>query len=420
MCDKNKSACVSICALILSLFSPLAVAQSYEGNIDVIYAEPGYVQLNPQISIMPGESITFEVSGQVDVNHEHYEVRRCKYFGLKCWYEKRSVPHYRNARQFEVTLLLRTPDGSFEKKETRSANSDETITVSYPFRDAGTLTSAAQLYGMIDTPGMRNRTPCRGRPRYCSVGTLKIASVARSDVSTRRDQIRNELSANIRTLDPVLVRSNAYVDPLLIDTDGRRKALQAVFAEELEKAKPTEAETTFARSLVDIGKFAVGLHEDPEQVTSLNNTILGAYVVLGDWSRIKDEGGRSLETAKDLCNLSPAPESVGDPSDGCRDYARMLKLNAVGWLEQKARFSSTEIRVALGFLERGIAALGGEGSMSDAKCRANKESCRLFGELYVDGARMLTVIRTKAELRKAESWLTKALDIHQIIDETSD
>ena len=64
--------------------------------------------------------------------------------------------------------------------------------------------------------------------------------------------------------------------------------------------------------MVDVAKFAVGLHDDATQVSSLNRTILNAYVALGDLSRIKHAGEESLVTAKQgsgMKNIRPMPRS---------------------------------------------------------------------------------------------------------------
>lgn len=387
-------------------------AQEYKGNIDVLLKNPGYVQLNPGISLMPGETASFKVTGEVDVNHEHYEVRRCKYFGLKCWYEKRSVPHMQPAKAFEVILWLKSEDGQFERTFKKDANSDSAISVSYP--DTIDLSTAAELTGILNFAGM-NRTPCSGRPRYCSAGTLKItASTATTNVRKRQAKIRAALRDNIRGLDPILVRSDVFIDPLLVDSSNRRKELQGIFRDELNSVVFGNNQQ-FARQFVEIAKFAVGLDSDQAQVTSLNNKILEAYVALGDWSRITDEGGKSLITARNGCTLSDPPQNTGDTSSGCQDYSKMLKLNAIGWLEQKARYSSTEIRVALGMLEQATAAINAEALFDQQNCKASIEACKLAANFYVDGARMLTILRTTPELEKAEQWLAKALEMHRTI-----
>ena len=273
-------------------------------------------------------------------------------------------------KKFQVTLCLRSRDGSFEDCAplANSGEDQKPIVVEYPIEGSSSLTSPAELSGMLalvrDEKLVRiHRTPCTGRPRYCSAGSLKLVSTD-INVEERRERIRKELEEAKERLDPVLVRSEVFVDPLLIARDSDRKELQRVFAEVLagafENGESGNGGRSHARSVVDVAKFAVGLHDDATQVSSLNRTILNAYVALGDWSRIKHDGGESLQTAKESCpdSLVGGDRFQEEFGESCETYAEILRLNAVGWFEQKARYSSTEIRVALGMLEQAIVALG--------------------------------------------------------------
>lgn len=407
---------------VLALFAPVeAWGQSHFGMVDVLHAEPGYVQLNPDVSIFPGESMTLRVVGSV-VSRHHFRKRRCKYFGLKCWYEQRSVAQVRDQEHFRVRIDVRSRDGSFRRTFLSGegpVDGSQEIVVRYPV-EGHSLTNPAELFGMLEFVGSTgavpfHRAPCTGRPRYCSTGSLKLESVG-VDVSERRQRIEDELEARKDRLDPVLVRSEVFADPLLIYRKEDRKQLQGVFDQflsgQVNGAQGSPADRDRARAVVDVAKFAVGLHEDPEQVSSLNRTILNAYVALGDWSRIKDEGGASLVTARGDCREAQEGDA-GPGNEACQSYAEILRLNAIAWFEQKARYSSTEIRVALGMLEQGIAAL--EMDDLEAECANHKDACELLGKLYVDGARMLTVIRTSAELRTAEKWLQEAIEIHRAV-----
>ena len=50
--------------VVLAVFvSSPAWGESYSGALDVIHETPGYIQLNPDISIFPGERVTFETNG---------------------------------------------------------------------------------------------------------------------------------------------------------------------------------------------------------------------------------------------------------------------------------------------------------------------------------------------------------------------
>ena len=405
---------IRVCCVLLTL-AALCGARAveaneqpvYSGNIDVLPGEPSHIQLNPAVMLLPGESMTLTIDGTVDVNHENYEERRCKYFGLKCWYEWRSVPHLVPASGFTVEFELRTEQGVLVEAFTRAA-SDQPITLNYPGKNRS-LTQPVRVYAVLQRPGM-NRTPCTGRPRYCSAGALRIRSTA-TQVDDRLRRIEARLKTALTTLDPLLVQSDQFIDPILIDTAARRLSVQKVFAEQMA-AQRSEIVRTNARNIVEIAKFALGLSSaNPSQTNSLNSTILEAYIQMGDYRMVTQYGKEALVNAKSECKAKEDGtfESPGSPA--CTQYAEILRLNAIGWLERRARYASTEIRVALGMLETAIGALGyplQKALGPDLTCSVNPEPCRTAAQLYIDGARMLSVLRTRPELSKAEEWLTAA------------
>lgn len=395
--------------LVLMLCMELANAQSYTGRINVVNNKPTYIQLNPNVMVMPGEEVTFKASGRIDVNHEHYEVRRCKYFGLKCWYEKRSVPNFRDVREFTIKVELVASDGTVKASAEKLAGENNSFKLTYTAEN-NSFTSPAKINAYLKYPGM-HRTPCRGRPRFCSQGDLTITTSALAvDTEKRLNHLKNELTNNFANLDPVVVRSDLFIDPLLRDTEAKRKRVQEIFAEKLGIHADNK---DYARKVVDIAKYATSLHKNKEQVTILNNYILGAYVNLGDYKKIVNEGGKNLTIAKASCEQKPKPPGT---SKECIQYSKMLRLNAIGWMEQKARYSSTEIRVALGLLESGVEALEPESMDTKQKCNAHKVACELLSDHYIDLARMLTILRTPPELEKAEEYLISALKMQRFLN----
>ncbi|MCM8857093.1 MAG: hypothetical protein LC541_08010 [Candidatus Thiodiazotropha sp.] len=386
----------------------LANAQTYTGRVNVINNKPVYIQLNPNVMIMPGEEVTFKASGSVDVNHQHYEVRRCKYFGLKCWYEKRSVPNFREVNEFTIKVDLVASDGTVKSSTEKVTGGNDPFKLSYT-ADNNSFTSPAKINAYLIYPHQQmNRTPCKGRPRFCSQGEITISTNALAvDIEQRLNRLEEELTDNFANLDPVVVRSDLFIDPLLRDTDSKRKDVQKIFVEKLGLHADKK---DYARKVVDIAKYARSLHKNKEQVTILNNYIFEAYVNLGDYKKIVNEGGNNLKTAKDSC------ENLPGTSKQCIEYSKMLRLNAIGWMEQKARYSSTEIRVALGLLESGVEVLEPGSMDTKQKCNVHKVACELLSAHYIDLARMLTILRTSPELEKAEEYLTSALKVQRFLN----
>ena len=392
---------------VVILYTDQANAQTYKGRVNVVNYKLTYVQLNPNLRIMPGEEITIQASGSIDVNHSHYEVRRCKYFGLKCWYEKRSVPNFQDAKEFTIKVVLVGNDGTEIASVDKAKGGNSPFKLKYPTEN-NNFTSPAKINAYLIYPDI-NRTPCKGRPRFCSQGELTLSiSALQADIKNRLNHLKEELTNNFAILDPVVIRSDLFIDPLLRDTDSKREVVQKIF---VDKLRLYADQKDHARKVVDIAKFARSLHKNQEQVTALNNYILRAYANLGDYKKIVNEGGKNLQTAKASCEQNPP-----GTSKQCIEYSKMLRLNAIGWMEQKARYSSSEIRVALGLLESGVEVLEPKSMDTRQKCNSHIKACKLLSAHYIDLARMLTILRTQPELEKAEYYLTSALKVQRFLN----
>lgn len=406
---------LALIAAVMSLEVSASGSPRYTGMIDVLPSSPSHIQLNPAVMLLPGESITFSIVGQVDVDHKNFEVRRCKHFGLKCWYEWRSVPHFVQASGFTVEFELQTEQGTKIASVVREASAKD-ITLTYP-TDTGSISQPARIYAVLQHPDMTTRTPCSGRPRHCSSGALQLQSRS-TEIEPRLKLIESALENSLTTLDPLLIRSDQFTDPLLIDSDERKLAVQRLFAEQMASQRSSILDSN-PRKAVEIAKFALGLSSaNAGQINSLNTTILEAYLKMGDFQMVTQYGRGTLESTKKDCRTKSDGTFEAPGSEACTQYAALLRLNAIGWLERRARYSSTEIRVALGMLETAIAALGYSVKVARGptlSCASNLQACREASKLYIDGARMLTVLRTRTELAKAEEWLSAALAIEQAL-----
>lgn len=405
--------------LLLFTSNVLAQASStYIGFIDVISSSEDFIQINPDISIRAGETITIKITGDIDRNHEHYQERRCRYFGLDCWYENRSVPHWVNANQLKIGVSIVDSNGvSILSKTFDGGEAEHTMYASG--LDTAAFTEKFKIRAYIAGPDI-NRTPCSGRPRYCSVGQLKLM-ITSTDVKKRKSMLENELQLMNKSIpDPVLVASGDFLDTIFIDSPTRKLEVQTIFATELTK---WQIDSSRAKSIIDIAKHAISLSDDKDSLnrTKLNNIVLNGYLQAGEYSKITSEGTSALANAKTYYeNVMNRGTKDKTALLGALEYSKMLRLNAIGWLEKKARYSSSDIRVALGFLETATGVLGPyalEPQYASMTPQENGNLYQQFADLHLDAARMLTVLRTPPELTRAESLLAESICYKRLADD---
>lgn len=383
-----------------SLVSGQALSPLYSAEVNILHSSPADIQINPNAYLMKGETLTVSVSGRVNLNHENFEVRRCKYFGMKCWYEWRSRSHWKEAPHFKIAYTLVDLSGN-EVQPKRIESLGSSFEIAYPTSDRQGISDPLRIKAYIVRDDI-HRIECKGRPRYCSAGALTM-KVTSSNVDKRMKELEELLASykeNPSAIDTVYLQSSLVMDPFLLDNKTKRDDVQQLFA---KKMSEWTVDVRNGRSVVDLAKFAASMSNNKESIQKLNTLIMNGHLARGDYSKVVQEGRSLMQTAKDKCE--------GDYKDftACNEYITQLKLNATAWTEQRARYSSNEIRVAIGFQETALeVAKSVKAKNKDMKPDLIFSLRRNVANISYDVAQMLLILRTRPEIDRAVNFLATA------------
>ena len=380
--------------------APLATAE-VTGRVNILWAQPQQLQLVPAIKLYPGTSMDIVLSGQVDVDHQFGERRRCKYFGIKCWYEQWDKPHWVGPDGIELQLAV---DGA---GVTRNG---KVYQFNLPLKGGdANYNAGVNLYGMLwlnGTVAPASRAPCIGRPARCSGGDMTISFV-NINVKPRLDALASRLeTVTIDALDVAFIRSEDNIDALLYNpafaSDETITRLVSLLTQAAERLRGTigSASPGNARALhlkiIDLASYADSLaRKSPADAAKLRILIAESHFDSGNFSGATQEAPKMMDAAK------KAFDSDSGNVENAKLYARAFKVNASAWREKKARNSSADIRVAIALLDQAVEVL--------LPFTAQDAVSKLISDINVDGARMLNVLRTDAELKAAEEKLVASV-----------
>jgi hypothetical protein len=387
-----------------TLFLPMAlpvVAAPITGRVNILWDKPQQIQLVPYVKLYPGESADLVASDQVDVDHQFGERRRCKWFGLSCWYEQWDTPHWVPASGFDIELV--PDDGSVVRNGTVYH-----LTIPLSAGNAN-FTSGANLNGMLwlDAPRRPpgSRGPCIGRPALCSGGDLTL-TLTNIDVTARLNALEARLAnLKIDSLDVPAVTSKDSIDSLLAEptvaTEASITRLANMLARTCERLRGTitdkqsPASAPLHLKVIDLASFALGLARKTEQDTAtLRIVITESLLDRGDYASATQEAPAAMNSAKSSFQANPDAKNA-------LLYARAMKASAAAWREKKARNASSDIRVSIALLDQATDVLW-DYTQFDGVSNA-------ISDINVDAARMLNLLRTVAELTAAEQRLVTAL-----------
>lgn len=405
------------------LISNVLKAQTYTGNIDVVDNDYRPVQLSPNLLLFPGEKITVQMSGQANINHHHYEVRKCSWFGLSCRWVPRSRANWRPVSELELVVGLYDASGKLVPGSRRVWKGTGDHVMMYPNNyKAGFATPLrAKAYFRSWNGASYHRTRCNGRPRYCSTGSPAF-TVSASDIKKRLELLVTELNNmgnSLKTVDPVHIRSDRFIDNLLRDTPEKRAALLKIFADMMEcwngseganncEVENADSAPEVKSKILDVARYAKSFGDDPKQISRLNRVMFDAYIAQGDYETLISESADALKVAKNAYDKN-------DTAQNAIRLADLLRGTGIARLEKRARYSSTDVRFAVGLMEQAIAVL--EKHVKDQGSESDNTYDKLldtFSSYYIDTARMMNVLRTPAELRYAERILDKAVCVKEL------
>lgn len=150
-------------------------ADPVTGRVDILWDKPQAIQLVPDLVFYPGQTIDVVSSGQVDVDHEFGERRRCNWFGLNCWPEQWDRPTWIDARSLDIDLVL--------DAGTVTATGP-TYRLDIPLEPGNTnFNRGVRVSSMLWKKGRQppiQRGPCVGRPSHCSQGDIQLSFTVNS------------------------------------------------------------------------------------------------------------------------------------------------------------------------------------------------------------------------------------------------
>lgn len=390
-------------ALALFVLPAIATAQqTYRGSVPIARASANFVELAPDVKVYPGESVTIGASGSANVNQHNYEKRRCKYFGLKCWYENRSRTQVRPAGEFEIAVELVDAGGNIID----SGVIDQGRPVTLAFDLGGRFEQGASIQAYIATfkGGNIDRRSCGGRPSYCSSGDLTL-TINASEKEERMGEIRRHFGRfGANNVPADRIRSRDYIDSLLTDNDSRALEVQTLIATYIREWVPA-ADANSQGALIQLIQFALGLSNDHANLTILNRARMDAYAKQGAYEQLENYAAEEVNRLNEGCAEQC---SIGD----ARDLAAALRSLATAQAEKRARLQTSDITLAVATLNRGIDAL--EGALDNQSFEGLDEHLLILANLYEDGASMLSLIRTQAEIQKAVSFMEQSVCLHRL------
>ncbi|MGJ8682159.1 hypothetical protein [Paraglaciecola sp.] len=418
-------ALLAVSIFLLSTFSKMGHANTtYSGTVNILPGNAQFVSLSPAVLVYPGETVKFTMSGSVNVNHHHYEVRRCKYFGLKCWYENRARPNHQDHTAFEIEVYLVDSAGNVVgNPQVFKGNNPNTWQITYNKRMNRLEAASVHAYVKSYTGGGIHRTPCSpGRPRYCSSGglrmqTAEIISTERKNVLKTEIKNQGKLE-NINSLIPEHYQQRVALDPLLLHSSGDRKAVQKFFADQMSTWVENGAESAQQR-VIEVIKGSIALHTDAYQVTQLNSALMQSYAKQGRYEKVQQMVGDSLKTAKKTC---------ADPNNGnctlaaAQTIADIYVNGANSFLENRARMNAGDIQIAANYYRAGIILVG---KVLDRVLNMNnsqrkdevKNTTKRLATLLAEMARALMIVRTRSDIENAKTSLDNATCLMSMIND---
>jgi hypothetical protein len=378
--------------------------RTFSGTTPIVRSAPGAIELAPPVKVYPGETIEIRASGTGNVNQRNYEVRRCKYFGMKCWYEDRSDVNLQPAAKFQIAIVL--ADSSGRAVEMRNAENGTTaksfiLTGGAPLQltyDPGPALSKAVVLqvGVTSFDGQDfSRLSCNQRPQFCSSGGLQI-TVGSKAVEARRDRIDTQLgTTRPGEVNAVRITSRDYLDPLLLSGSENVRAMRGVLVKHIQRWVEA-ADRNEGTRLVPVIRYALQMSGDQDQTDKLNQALLDTYVLTGAYEAAEDDARTTIASLNERCSEKcEGSEGITDATKLAQAIASLSKA----LVEKRSRMSTEDIVLSVGTLQRGIAVL--EATLAGVPFAANRASIQTLSNLYQDAADRLNLIRTPDEIRHA-------------------
>lgn len=366
-----------------------------EGRVDVEQTRDEILHTDI-VRLMPGHKVTISVSGSIDVHRQYWEERKCKYFGLKCWYEPRESHNWQDigARPIEYGLCSFQFKGRDEKCDLGKINASAytglsvegtklALPTAITFETLTNKGEGFQLGGRIE--GEINRSHCTGaRPSTCSFGTYSFSTIV--DVKPRVVGIQTLLE---RPLDPAKIVGDRLIDKFIERSESGRKVAACLVFNHVQKYFGSDSPDR-----ENLLRYVVRLDPHLEYRVALTSLLISTGAIdeaLGDSDEILGAARKAYVAAR-----GAATGNI---------YAEALLNRARLWVEDRVATEGADLEIAVGLFDE-LTEVRHALLMEN---RASPELLRAFVEGQVEQARLMSMIRTGPMLEQAEASLVKAL-----------
>ncbi|MDP4026444.1 tetratricopeptide repeat protein [Methylobacterium sp. NEAU 140] len=349
--------------------------QVHTASVNVTWGEPQ--PLVPIPNLYAWEKATLTVSDAANVNREIYEERKCNWFGINCWYEKRVRNNPVTAAQLKFTYSVARSDQPFEPRhpqdskpvgtvdddpvvgdDAKDGDKDDGL-----WRDTG-ITGSRTPRGVIGlNDSSINRTSCDGEPRVCSVGAYTVKF--KIDSGPRAYRLVSELSARPYAYDDLMSPDVLNLNLRQSGPNVRACAAKALYGQATTYHGPGSGSTPAERQ--KILQEALKLNPTDTSIrTALGNTYLetGQFddarkATTGVISDIEKKRRVGAADAVDYDNLAASyaslaetswSETAGNSTGSATEAAGALRLSIERLDERLKRFPLTGAVAARGHL----------------------------------------------------------------------
>ena len=405
-------------AILLSLSAWDAQAQSAAIQSNIQGQVGSFTELFAGQKFFPGQKVLLVISGQVDVNHEYWEDRRCNWLGLNCWYEKRDRPYFFGPDAYPAVVRPERGDAVVSPELTGDPKLEASGASFMPFKSGSPqqieftvvrqeadsklaiFGTGVTFEGKIADTGPRGavtRVGCVSRIT-CSGGQYSV-SVASIDNAGRLDLLSSILRTKrsaaeiVQSLDRQFIEDEAVKEKIAVALFRHSQSLHAA-------PEPTA-------DYIALLEYASNLF--PSALSGeVGNKLSLAYLKSGNISLARDKAG------SDHDRLAKSFEQNPKDPNARREYATNLRiLGQIRLRERNGMVSSDLTRAISLFIDS--SKIAAEGAENQALSRTDRKLLYILAkESLIDCTRALMMLKTPVNLAKAENIATRAIEFAKL------
>jgi hypothetical protein len=319
--------------------------RAHTGGANITWTQP--TPLVPVPDLFAWEHAQVTVTGAANVNREIYEERKCNWFGINCWYEKRVRNNPVTANQIPLHYFADVPGSGSDPSSTDGRieinKTEETQFLSEDYGEywrGATVTTIRTLRGMIGHGnGGINRTSCDGAPRVCSVGAYTVK--VEIDSGPRARRLVQELSRRRYSYDVIMSpnvlntnmrQSNAQVRACLADalynqamtfhgpgSDSTPAERQKILQQALNfNPKSLKVMTALGSTYLETGQFDEARAQTTSAISDLEKLVSGGIATSAQYVQLADNYATLAETSW--------REAAGNSTRAANEAAGSLRL----------------------------------------------------------------------------------------------